>query len=365
MRPHSTPPLRVLTWHVHGSYLLYLVQAPHEFFVPVRADRANPYGGLGGPFPWPSNVHEIPAEDVSGADFDCILFQRREQYERDQYEILSAEQRRLPRIFLEHDPPRESPTDTRHVVDDPDVLLVHVTHFNALMWDTGRTPTRVIEHGVMVPDDVRYVGDVERGIVVINHLARRGRRLGVDIFEQARAEVPLDLVGMGADELAGLGEWPHDRVPKRVARYRFFFNPIRYTSLGLAVLEAMMSGVPIVGLATTEMVTAVENDVSGYVETDVRRLIERMRYLLANPAEARRLGEGARRVARERFGIERFARDWDDALRLVTSTERERPISPIDTRPTPPSIAAVGSGTGAGLGTGSDADAASWEGARS
>jgi hypothetical protein len=333
-------PLRVFTWHVHGSYLLYLVQTPHEFFVPVRPGRQNPYGGLGGPFPWPSNVHEVPVEEIPNQEFDCILFQRHEQYTHDQYEILSAEQRRLPRIFLEHDPPRESPTDTRHVVDDPDVLLVHVTHFNALMWDNGRTPVRVIEHGVMVPDHVHHTGELARGLVVINHLARRGRRLGIDVFEQARAEIPLDLVGMGAEEIDGLGEWPHDRLPEQIARYRFFFNPIRYTSLGLAVLEAMMVGVPVVGLATTEMVTAIENGVSGYVDTDVRRLVERMRDLLADLAEARRLGEGARRVARERFGIERFAADWDAALRLVTSTAKPRGVA-VDP-PTSPSTVPIG-----------------------
>ena len=327
-------PLRVFTWHQHGSYLLYLVQSPHEFFVPVRPGRPHPYGGLGGPFPWPPNVHEVPVGELPNLDLDCILFQQRGQYEHDQYEILSQAQRRLPRIFLEHDPPRESPTDTRHVVDDPDVLLVHVTHFNDLMWDSGRSPTRVIEHGVMVPEHVRYSGEVERGIVVINHLARRGRRLGADVFERARREVPLDLVGMGAAELDGLGEEPHDRLPELVARYRFFFNPIRYTSLGLAVCEAMMIGLPIVGLATTEMATAIQNGVSGYVDTDVDKLVAYMRGLLADPAEARRLGEGARRVALERFNIERFARDWDNILRLVTSTPKQQ-------SPVPPSASLV------------------------
>src|SRR5215213_4912631 len=287
----SMEPLRVFTWHVHGSYLLYLSQMPHEIYVPVRAGRPNPYGGLGGPFPWPPNIHEVPVEEVPRLELDCILFQRHEQYLNDQYEVLSPEQRRLPRIFLEHDPPRESPTDTRHVVDDPDVLLVHVTHFNALMWDSGRTPTRVVEHGVVVPEHVRYTGELDRGIVVVNHLARRGRRLGADVFEQVRAAVPLDLVGMAAEESAGLGEVPHDRLPEHVARYRFFFNPIRYTSLGLAVLEAMMLGVPIVGLATTEMATTIENGISGYVETDLQRLVERMQGLLSNPAEARLLGQ--------------------------------------------------------------------------
>jgi glycosyltransferase involved in cell wall biosynthesis len=173
-----------------------------------------------------------------------------------------------------------------------------------------------------VPEHVRYSGEIARGIVVVNHLARRGRRLGTDVFEQVRTEVPLDLFGMAAEESGGIGEVPHDQLPEHVARYRFFFNPIRYTSLGLAVLEAMMLGVPIVGLATTEMATTIESGVSGYVHTDVRRLIQRMHDLLADPGEAHRLGEGARRVARERFSIERFARDWDETLRLVTSTER-------------------------------------------
>lgn len=88
----------------------------------------------------------------------CILFQHERHYREDQHAILSAAQRRLPRIFLEHDPPRQSPTDTRHPVDDPDTLLEHVTAFNRLMWDNGRTPTRVVEHGVIAPTGVAYEG---------------------------------------------------------------------------------------------------------------------------------------------------------------------------------------------------------------
>src|SRR5262249_41516014 len=156
-----------------------------------------------------------------------------------------------------------------------------------------------------------------RGIVVVNHLRRRGRRLGADVFERARDAIPLDLVGMDSESLGGLGEVRPTELAEFESRYRFFFNPIRYTSLGLAVIEAMMVGLPIVGLATTEMATAVEDGVSGFVSTDVGRLIDAMRGLLADPGEARRLGEHARRAARERFSIERFARDWEDAFATV------------------------------------------------
>ena len=310
-------PLRILTWHIHGSYLYYLTQANHEFYLPIKPDRPEGYGGRSGSFSWSDNVHDISAEEVKNLRIDCILFQSRQNYLEDQYEILSESQRRLPRIYLEHDPPQEHPTNTRHVVDDPDVLLVHVTAFNQLMWDSNRTPTCVIEHGVIVPDGVQYTGELERGLVIVNGLRSRGRRLGADVFERVRSCVPLDLIGMGSEQLGGLGEVRHDQLPAFASRYRFFFNPIRYTSLGLAVCEAMMVGLPIIGLATTEMVTVIDKG-SGYVDTDVDKLVEVMRQLLKNPDEARILSEGARVKARSRFNIQRFTRDWNEAFALVT-----------------------------------------------
>ncbi|MBD2072010.1 glycosyltransferase family 4 protein [Leptolyngbya sp. FACHB-671] len=303
-------PLRILTWHVHGSYLYYLTQVPHQFYLPIKPGKPEGYGGRLQNFSWTDNVHDIPAEEVRNQEFDCILFQSRRNYLQDQHEILSEAQRRLPRVYLEHDPPREHPTDTRHVVDDPNALVVHVTHFNNLMWDNGNSPTCVVEHGVMVPEGDRHTGELAKGLVVANGLRTRGRRLGLDIFEQVRDRIPLDLVGMDAQSLDGLGEIPHAQLPAFQSRYRFFFHPVRYTSLGLAVCEAMMVGLPIVGLATTELATVVENDVSGYVDTNLEQLVNRMKELLHDPTKARRLGEGAREVAIARFNINRFIQDW-------------------------------------------------------
>ncbi len=313
-------PLSILTWQTHGSYLYYLSQAPHQFHVMCKPGRPAGYGGRGGQMPFGANVHDMPVSRARDAHFDCILFQDDAQYEKDQYEFLSAQQRALPRIYIEHDPPRRHPTDTHHLVDDPNVLLVHVSHFNALMYNNGRTPSHVIEHGVLVPDNVEYRGELARGIVIINDLARRGRRLGADIFTQARARVPLDLVGMHAAELGGLGEIPHAQLPAFASRYRFLFNPIRYTSLGLAVIEAMMIGMPVVALATTEMVTVIDDGESGFIDTNPVRLHACMQELVRDPLLARQLGATARRRARERFGIDRFAADWDATLRAVTGT---------------------------------------------
>ena len=309
------PRRRILTWHEHGNYLLYLTQVPHEFHVVTQPGGGPGRAGLGGSLPWGANVHEVDARAVRDQAFDLVLYQSRTAWDADRWTLLSEAQRRLPRAYIEHDPPQQHPTDTRHWVDDPGTLLVHVTPFNALMWDSGATPTAVIEHGVrLLGADFaswRERHSIARGISVVNNLDRRGRRLGLDIYRRVADEVPLDLVGLGAARIGGLGEVANVELPAFMARYRFFFNPIRYTSLGLAIVEAMMAGLPVVGLATTELVSVIRDGDNGHVDTRPARLVEAMQRLLADPAEARRMGDNARRSALERFGIARFVHDWE------------------------------------------------------
>lgn len=314
---HQRP--QVLTWHIHGNYLLYLTQADADFYLPVKRDGTHGYGGRAGDFPWGNNVHEVNAQEVKDLDLDLILFQSPQNYQTDQFGILSVSQRSLPKIYIEHDPPRKHPTDTHHVVDDPDVLLVHVTHFNDLMWNSNATPTKVIPHGIMVPGKAEYTGEKDRGVVVVNNLEKRGRRLGLDIFEQVRKEVPVDLVGMNSKEVGGLGELPYDELHYFTSQYRFFFNPIRYTSLGLAVCEAMMIGLPIIGMATTEMTVTIENGESGFVHTDLDFLIEKMKHLIEQPEVATAMGQKASSYASRNFSIHRFSKEWEETFSQVLS----------------------------------------------
>ncbi|HEX6506079.1 MAG TPA: glycosyltransferase [Chloroflexota bacterium] len=303
--------LKILIWHIHGSYLDAITSVEHDWYLPVK-DGPDGYGGRR----WssPDWVHEIAFERVRDLELDLIIFQSPRNLQVDAAETLSAEQQSLPRIYLEHNVPRPHAVDTRHPVDDPHTLLVHVTHYNQLMWDNGSTPTMVIEHSVAIDRTVRYSGTLERGITVINGIQKRPRIAGYDLFLQARELVPLDIAGMETETFGGLGDIPYRELHARMAQYRFLFSPIRYTSLPLAVIEAMTIGTPIVALATTELPTVIENGVTGYLCCELDELIERMRYLIANPAVARKLGNNARRVAAERFGLDRFARAWNLAF---------------------------------------------------
>lgn len=307
--------MRIFTWHIHGSYLYYLSLGNYTIYIPVNEFKNEGYYGRCETFPFGQNVVEVPANEVKELEFDCILFQTNKNYLVDQYEILSARQRALPKIYLEHDPPREHPVNTKHIVKG-DIVLVHVTHFNRLMWDHNDLPLKVIEHGVSVPE-VKYTGEIPKGIVVINNLPSRGRLLGLDLFLEVRKHIPLDLVGMGTGEL-GIGEVLHPQLPEFISRYRFFFNPIRYTSLGLAICEAMMLGLPVVGLATTELSTVIDDGVSGFVHTDPSYLVEKMRMLLDDQELAEKIGQAGKNTAIKRFNIDRFVHEWESLFTQVT-----------------------------------------------
>ena len=312
--------LNILIWQIHGSYLNTLVQSfagsPHRFCLPTKPGKPEGYGGRGPTYAWSEETVEVPAGEVRGLDLDLIIYQTEKNYTQDAREILSPEQRALPAIYLEHNTPQGRINEMVHPVNDPGLLLVHVTHFNDLFWDSRGTPTRVIDHAVMpsTPNGA-YTGELESGVSLVNDMPRRKWVVGGDVFRRVREQVPLDLFGFNSKEVAGgFGDLPQAEVHERLKAYRFYFNPIRYTSLPLSVLEAMEIGLPVVALATTELVTVIKDGENGFIDTNVENLVRRMHELLADPEAAHRIGEAGRLTIRERFGIERFATEWEAAF---------------------------------------------------
>jgi glycosyltransferase involved in cell wall biosynthesis len=204
----------------------------------------------------------------------------------------------------------------QHVASDrPDLTLVHVTHHNALFWDAGSTPTRVIEHGIVDPGE-RYTGELAHAVVVINEPGRRGRVTGTDLLASFSASTPLDVFGMGAAEIGGIDDLPQDELHDEMARRRAYLHPNRWTSLGLSLLEAMHLGMPIVALATTEVPEAVPAT-AGVVSNRLDVVEAGLRRFIDDPEHARACGRAARAAALERYGLGRFLGDWDDLLEEV------------------------------------------------
>jgi glycosyltransferase involved in cell wall biosynthesis len=120
----------------------------------------------------------------------------------------------------------------------------------------------------------------------------------------------------------GIEDLPQDALHTEMARRRAYLHPIRWTSLGLSLLEAMHLGMPVVALGTTEVHEAVPA-AAGTVSTRIDVLADALRSLMADPDEAAERGRAARAAALERYGLERFHDDWDDLLARWAGTAAE------------------------------------------
>jgi glycosyltransferase involved in cell wall biosynthesis len=309
--------MRILMWHVHGSWTTAFVQGRHEYLVPVVPDRGPDGRGRAQTWSWPASVVEVAPAQLAREPVDVVILQRPDD------EVLATRWlggrrpgRDVPAVWLEHNAPQGRIAEMRHpAADRADVTVVHVTHFNALFWDTGSTATRVIEHGVVDPGE-RYTGELPRAAVVVNEPGRRGRVTGTDLLGALAREVPLDVFGIGAGDLGGIENLPQARLHAEMARRRVYLHPVRWTSLGLSLIEAMHLGMPVVALATTEVPEAVPPE-AGVVSTRVDVLRAALRALVADPEQARLMGKAARAAALARYGLRRFLADWDALLSEV------------------------------------------------
>jgi hypothetical protein len=308
---------RILFWHVHGSYATSLVQGPHTYFVPLLPDRGPNGRGRARTWAWPENVIEVTPAEARVLDVDVVIAQR--PHELDgliETWLRRVPGRDVPTIYLEHNAPEGAVGAMRHpAADRSDVTVVHVTHFNDLFWDCGTTRTRVIEHGIVDPG-YRYTGELPRAAVAINEARRRGRVTGTDLLPRFAAALPLDLFGMDAGALGGIDDPPQSVLHAELPRRRVYLHPMRWTSLGLALIEAMHLGMPVVALATTDAIEAVPPG-CGSISTDVDRLCGALQRYAADHERARADGLRARAYALERYGLQRFLNAWNAVIAEV------------------------------------------------
>jgi glycosyltransferase involved in cell wall biosynthesis len=311
--------MRVLHWHVHGSWSTAFVHGPHTVLVPVTPGRDADGRGRARTFDWPANAIEITPEELADTDIDVVVLQRPHELELTERWLGRRPGRDVAGVYVEHNTPRGDVPNTRHpMAGQSDIPVVHVTGFNDLFWDCGSAPTVVIEHGIPDPG-YQYTGEIASAAVVINEPLRRWRVTGTDLLSHFAAHTPLEIFGMVAGELAAeqisvVGNVSQAQLHGELSRRRVYLHPIRWTSLGLSLLEAMHLGMPVVALATTEVVEAVPPE-AGVISTRVELLVEALRALIADPEKAREVGRAARTAARRRYSLDRFCTDWDQLFK--------------------------------------------------
>lgn len=311
----------VLLWHVHGSWTTAFVHGPHRYLLPVLPERG-PWGLGRAGRDWPATATEVPVAELGRTEPDVVVLQRPEEIDRVTEWLGRVPGRDIPAVYVEHDAPRPYAASSVHpLADQSAVPIVHVTHFNDLMWDCGRAPTVVIPHGIVDPG-LRYTGEVPHGVAMINEPVRRARVAGSDLLPAFAQAGPVDLYGIGAADFApplaphpvrGIADLAPPELHDEVARRRVYLHTTRWTSLGLSLLEAMHLGLPVVALATTEAIRAVPEG-AGALSTDITVLTTAFGELLHEPDLARLAGKRAREFALSHYGLDAFLARWDTLL---------------------------------------------------
>jgi hypothetical protein len=307
---------------VHGGYTDALLNGPHTYLFPARDASGRGGSSRLGASP-PENAVELGWTELRDDPPDVVILQTETDLRDCAVHLGKRPGRELPAVWLEHNTPRVRVPDARHpMAEVPGVLIVHVTHFNALLWDCGSAARTVVEHGLADPGH-RYTGELARLAYVVNEPVRRWRVTGTDLLPGFGA-FPIDGFGIDGDllpdrlgvqcpDLRFAGNLAPDELDAAMARRRAYLHLNRWTSLGLSLLQAMMLGMPVLVLDTTEASRAVP-PAAGALSCDLDELRRTAANLLADPDAARACGEIARRAALERYPLDRFLARWDEAF---------------------------------------------------
>lgn len=329
--------MRVLVWHVHGGWMEAFVRGRHEYLLPTLRD-GGPWGLGRGGRQWQVTAQEVDVATLDPDSVDVVVLQRPEEIDAVARALGRSPGVDLPAVYLEHNTPKgDVPFSLHPLADQNSIPVVHVTHFNRLFWDTGSASTTVIEHGIPDPGHL-YTGAQDEIGVVVNEPVRRGRVTGTDLLPGFARVGPLRVFGMGTEALPGAlnlqgrgigaerirvsGDLPAARLHQELARCRLYLHPLRWTSLGLALLEAMHLGMPVVALATTEANRAIPHG-AGLVSNDVDDLQRFARRLLSDPDDAYAMGMVAREAALQRYGLGKFLNAWDQLLNDLSRGSRQ------------------------------------------
>ena len=178
-------------------------------------------------------------------------------------------------------------------------------------------------------------GDVPAVVGTVGHLAPIK---GHDVFVRAAALISarrpeVRFVVIGEDKSPQMGQWRslenliaelglkeivampgwQDDMPSVLSSLTLFVSAARSEPFGLAIVEAMAAGLPIVAAASEGALEILEDGLTGMLVPvdDHHALAQAVNDLLDDPGECSRLGRNAQLAARERYSLTRMASDTE------------------------------------------------------
>jgi len=208
---------------------------------------------------------------------------------------------------------------------------------------------RVVHNGIDVDRFGRSIASAhDNDLVLVGTVGHLAPIKGLDTFVRAaalvsagRPDVRFVIIGedkspemsyrrsleslisdLGLNEIVSMPGW-RDDMPAALSSLTFFVSAVRSEPFGLAIVEAMAAGLPVIATASEGALEIIEDGVTGKLVPidDAEALAQYINVLLDNPHERSRLSHNAQLAARERFSLERMARDTERVYRELLAGE--------------------------------------------
>ncbi len=190
-------------------------------------------------------------------------------------------------------------------------------------------------------DDLRLPDNSFLLLFVGNEFRRKGLELPIRALPHVKSgEQEIALIVIGHDNAehfrsvagkCGVAKKIHFLGPRNdterfMAAADIFVFPTDYEPFGLAVLEAMASGIPVLATETGGIVDYFEDNTNGlFIKREPEDIAEKISSLLKDPLRRKEMGIAARKTA-EKFSWDRIASQY---LELIRQAAKEKKIGAI------------------------------------
>jgi L-malate glycosyltransferase len=210
------------------------------------------------------------------------------------------------------------------VIESAKIRVVHngidSDRFNRSVAPSGELPIVVGTVGHLAP--IKGLDVFVRAAALISAHRQDARFviIGEDKSPQLDHRRSLEslIADLGLSEIVTMPGW-RDDMPAALSSLTLFVSAARSEPFGLAIVEAMAAGLPVVAAASEGAVEIIQDGFSGKLVRidDPEALAQAINDLLADPLERSRLGRNAQLTARDRYSLARMANDTVQIYREV------------------------------------------------
>lgn len=208
------------------------------------------------------------------------------------------------------------------VIDASKITVVHngidVDRFAAVRGDDSEVLVGTVGHFAPIKGHDVFVRAA--ALISARHNETKFVIIGEDKSPEMSNRRSLEslIAELGLNDIVSMSGW-RDDMPAALSSLAMFVSAARSEPFGLAIVEAMAAGLPVVATGSEGALEIIENDFSGKLVAldDAEALAQAINDLLDNPHERSRLARNAQHVARERFSLTRMASDTERVYREV------------------------------------------------